>query len=86
MVYRTFLLNFINFCLFVQKLRNKNQGGPVIIPCTVCVTTTVVWTMNVNSNYHDHHTGTDATEWKSILKERSRICELESCITFTPVG
>jgi len=31
-VYPTFLLNFINFCPFVQRLHNKNQGGPVIVP------------------------------------------------------
>jgi len=29
--YQTFLLNFVNFCLFVQRLYSKNQGGPVIM-------------------------------------------------------
>jgi len=28
---KTFLLNFINFCRFVQRLYNKNQGGPAIM-------------------------------------------------------
>jgi len=31
-VNQIFLPNFINFCLFVQRLYNKNQEGPVIMP------------------------------------------------------
>ena len=31
-VYQIFLLDFVNFCLFVQRLYSKNPGGPVIMP------------------------------------------------------